>query len=201
MDAHAWDERYRNDDLVWGIEPNQFVRRQCESFLPGAALDLACGEGRNALWLAQLGWQVLGIDYSSVAIARAEALTARQPYDVAIRLSWRVADVTTVAVKEESFDLALVSYVHLPPEQRAALMVKAARAVRSQGRLIVVGHDRRNLVEGVSGPQDETLLYDPHELSDLLGALPDMSVQLAATVERPTDNGVALDTLVRARRA
>lgn len=201
MDAHAWDERYRNDELVWGIEPNQFVRRQCESFLPGVALDLACGEGRNALWLAQLGWQVLGIDYSSVAIARAEALTARQPYDVAIRLSWRVGDVTRVPIKEESFDLALVSYVHLPPGQRAALMLKAGRAVRSQGRLIVVGHDRRNLREGVSGPQNETLLYDAEELSDLLGALPDMSVELAATVERQTDDGVALDTLVRARHA
>ncbi len=201
MDAHAWDERYRNDDLVWGIEPNQFVRRQCESFLPGVALDLGCGEGRNALWLAQLGWQVLGVDYSPVAIARAEALTARQPYDVAIRLSWRVADVTTVAIKEESYDLALVSYVHLPPEQRAALMLKAARAVRSRGRLIVVGHDRRNLREGVSGPQDETLLYDPAELSDLLAALADISVELAATVDRPTGHGVALDTLVRARRA
>ncbi len=201
MDAHGWDERYRNDDLVWGIEPNQFVRRQCESFPPGSALDLACGEGRNALWLAQLGWQVLGIDYSPVAIARAEALTAGQPYDVAIRLSWRVADVTTVPVKEESVDLALLSYVHLPPEQRAALMLKAARSVRPQGRLIVVGHDRRNLREGVSGPQDESLLYDPEELSELLGALAGVSVELAATVERPTDQGVALDTLVRARRS
>ena len=201
MDAHGWDERYRNDDLVWGIEPNQFVRRQCESFPPGSALDLACGEGRNALWLAQLGWQVLGIDYSPVAIARAEALTAGQPYDVAILLSWRVADVTTVPVKEESVDLALLSYVHLPPEQRAALMLKAARSVRPQGRLIVVGHDRRNLREGVSGPQDESLLYDPEELSELLGALAGVSVELAATVERPTDQGVALDTLVRARRS
>ncbi|MGI8994086.1 MAG: class I SAM-dependent methyltransferase, partial [Nocardioidaceae bacterium] len=164
------------------------------------AVDLACGEGRNALWLARLGWRVLGIDYSPVAIERATALTARQPYDVGLRLSWQVGDVRTLSLTEESVDLALVSYVHLPPEQRASLMLKAVRAVRSQGRLIVVGHDRRNLREGVSGPQDETLLYDPTELKAMLAALGDVSVEFAATVERPTADGVALDTLVRARR-
>lgn len=200
MDARAWDERYRSAELVWGSEPNQFVRAQCESFAPGVAADLACGEGRNALWLARLGWQVHGVDFSPVAIERAEALTARQPYDVRLRLKWRVEDIASLSLREESLDLVLISYLHLPPPQMSALVLRAARAVRTHGHLVIVGHDRRNLLEGVSGPQDVSLLYEPQGLRRLLQLVDRLSVELASTVERLTPGGVALDTLVRARR-
>lgn len=200
MDSDAWDARYADADLVWGSEPNQFVREQCQSIPVGVAVDLGCGEGRNALWLARLGWKVTGIDYSSVAIERARALAERERPGVALRLTWRTADVTAVQLRAESVDLALVSYVHLPPEQRAGLMVRAALAVRALGHVIVVGHDRRNLREGVGGPQDERLLYDPAELRALFAGIPRSRVDLAETVQRHTAEGVALDTLVRVRR-
>jgi len=75
MDSAAWDERYRAVDLVWGSEPNRFVAEALGAREPaGRALDLACGEGRNAIWLAQRGWRVTGVDYSPVAIARAHEL-------------------------------------------------------------------------------------------------------------------------------
>jgi len=200
MDAKAWDARYADVDLVWGAEPNQFVRAQCESLAVGVAVDLACGEGRNALWLARLGWQVTGVDYSAVAIERARALAAQERPGVATRLTWRVEDVTALTLRAESVDLALVSYVHLPPELRSSMLVRAALAVRPGGHVIVVGHDRRNLREGVSGPQDERLLYDPVELRSLFAGIPATRVDLAETVERHTADGVALDTLVRVRR-
>lgn len=199
MDAKAWDERYREVELVWGSEPNQFVRRLCERLPVGQALDLGCGEGRNALWLARLGWRVLGVDYSPVAIERAKALSRRESAPVADRVSWRVADVTRDKPRPRSADLVLVSYVHLPADQRAELIRSATRAVRLGGHLVVVGHDRRNLDEGVGGPQDGDLLYAPDELAHLLvGA--GVVVELAETVQRHTENGVALDTLVHARR-
>ncbi|MDQ3484580.1 MAG: class I SAM-dependent methyltransferase [Actinomycetota bacterium] len=200
MDSEAWDARYADADLVWGNEPNQFVRAQCETLAVGVAVDLACGEGRNALWLARLGWQVTGVDYSAVAIERAGILAAQEGTRVASRLTWRVDDVATMQLRAESVDLALVSYVHLPAGQRSSLMLRAALAVRPGGHVIVVGHDRRNLREGVSGPQDERLLYDPLELRSLFAGIPATRVDLADTVERHTADGVALDTLVRVRR-
>lgn len=201
MDADVWDERYRGADLVWGTDPNRFVREQCERLPIGRAIDLACGEGRNALWLARMGWKVTAVDFSPVAIDRARTLSARETRLVQLRLTWRIDDITLRPARRSRFDLALISYVHLPPEQRTALLVTAATSLRPGGRLVVVGHDRRNLTEGVSGPQDPDLLYQPDELRSTLEAIPGITVEMSATVERPTDDGVALDTVARARSA
>lgn len=200
MDSAGWDERYAAHEMLWGLEPNRFVREQCERLPVGEAVDLACGEGRNAVWLARLGWRVTGVDYSAVAIDRARALTAKQPRATAARLGWRVEDVTALELRPASLDLVVASYVHLPAPHRDAMLVAAAQALRPNGHLVVVGHDRRNLAEGVSGPQDVELLYDPAQLRALLTDPGGLRVELARTVERPTTDGVALDTLVRALR-
>ena len=76
MDAAAWDDRYRGSELVWSAEPNRWVRQELTGLPPGRALDLACGEGRNALWLARNGWYVVGVDFSAVALAKAARLAA-----------------------------------------------------------------------------------------------------------------------------
>src|SRR5207244_12631949 len=78
MDATAWDERYRSAELVWGVRPNRWVERELADLPPGRALDLACGEGRNALWLAARGWQVTAVDFSAVALDKARALESQQ---------------------------------------------------------------------------------------------------------------------------
>jgi SAM-dependent methyltransferase len=199
MDASGWNERYRSADLVWGAEPNRFVRRLCERLPAGDALDLACGEGRNALWLARLGWRVLGTDYSDVAIERARELTAGEPEAVRLHTTWRVADVTVDLPKPDRYDLTLVSYLHIQPADFEALLRAAASSVRPSGRLVVVGHDRRNLHEGVGGPQDEDRLYVPDELAALARGA-GLEIEIAETVERPVDDGVALDAIMRARR-
>jgi SAM-dependent methyltransferase len=198
-DADTWNERYRSADLVWGAEPNRFVRRLCERLQPGDAIDIACGEGRNALWLARLGWRVVGVDFSEAAIERARALTEVEPEHVRVHLTWRVADVTVDPPKPARYDLVLVSYVHIEAGSQPAMLRSAARAVRPSGRLVVVGHDRRNLDEGVGGPQDADRLYVPADLAALVEE-EGLVVEVADTVERPTDDGVALDTIVRARR-
>ncbi|MEX1287114.1 MAG: class I SAM-dependent methyltransferase, partial [Acidimicrobiia bacterium] len=74
MDAEQWDARYADKELIWSAEPNQFLPPAVEGMRPGRALDLACGEGRNAIWLARHGWYVLGVDFSSVAIRKAKQL-------------------------------------------------------------------------------------------------------------------------------
>lgn len=200
MDADDWDARYAADDHVWGLEPNRFVREQCERLPVGDALDLACGEGRNALWLAQLGWRVRGVDFSPVAVERARLRTAEQPGLVALHLRWQVADVTTLEPKAASLDLLLASYLHLPAARRDEMLTRLSGALRPGGHLVLVGHDARNLAEGVSGPQDPDLLYEPEQLRRLLSQACGLVVEVARTVERATPAGAALDTVVRARR-
>ncbi len=68
MDSRAWDERYAASELVWSSTPNQFVAAEVADLTPGRALDLAAGEGRNALWLAERGWQVTAVDFSLVGL-------------------------------------------------------------------------------------------------------------------------------------
>ncbi len=199
MDETVWDERYRSTDLVWGSEPNQFVRQLCEGLPIGVAVDLACGEGRNTLWLARLGWQVEGIDFSAVGIARARQLEARESPEVRDRVTWRVADVTASPPQPTSVDLVVISYVHLVEVHRYALVRASVRALRPAGHLVVVGHDRRNLADGVGGPQDPNLLYQPDELAGWIRA-EGLEVERAETVDRVTSAGVALDTLVCASR-
>jgi SAM-dependent methyltransferase len=199
MDASGWNERYSSADLVWGAEPNRFVRWLCERLPVGDALDIACGEGRNALWLARLGWRVLGVDFSAAAIERAMALTAAEPEAVQMHATWRVADLTVEPPKPDRYDLTIVSYVHIDPLNVDPMLRAAAASVRASGHLVVVGHDRRNLVDGVGGPQDAERLYVPEDLA-AIASQTGLEVEVAETVERLTDEGVALDAVLRARR-
>ncbi len=200
MDAAAWDERYQSADLVWGAEPNIFVKQICADLHPGTALDLACGEGRNALWLARQDWDVSATDFSSVAIARARTLAAGEPDDVRRRLTWEVADVTKQDLGDSRYDLVLLSYLHLAWADMHSTLRRAISAVRPDGLLVSVGHDRRNLTEGVGGPPDPEILHVPGTLRAALERLPGIVVERAETTSRETANGTALDCVVVAHR-
>jgi ubiquinone/menaquinone biosynthesis C-methylase UbiE len=89
MERERWDDRYRTDELIWRAEPNRFLVEEVVGLAPGRALDLACGEGRNALWLAERGWQVTAVDFSAVGLAKAQRLASERALD----LRWVEADV------------------------------------------------------------------------------------------------------------
>ena len=72
MDSREWDERYSGDELVWTSTPNQFLVAETVGLPAGQAVDLACGEGRNSIWLAEQGWEVTGVDFSPVGLAKAK---------------------------------------------------------------------------------------------------------------------------------
>ncbi len=199
MDSSAWDARYAaTPDLVWGGEPNRFVVESVEGLTPGSALDLAAGEGRNAAWLAEHGWRVTALDFSPVAVERGRELTARR----GVAVEWRVADVTTYRPVPGSYDLVLISYLHLPAEELAAVLDAARRALRPGGTLVVIGHDRANLTGGTGGPQDPAILLTPETVVDGLAGL---RIRRAETARRPVPTGDggsvdALDTVVVAIR-
>ena len=79
MDAAAWDARYAGAELVWSAGPNVWVRELCAPMPPGVALDVAAGEGRNALWLVEQGWAVVASDFSAVGVERMNEIADRRP--------------------------------------------------------------------------------------------------------------------------
>ena len=200
MDRNVWNQRYETTDLVWTAEPNRFLVAEVEGLAPGTALDLGAGEGRNAVWLAQQGWQVTGVDFSDVGLAKADQLAAAAGVDV----STTCADVTGYTPPPRGFDLVAVVYVHLPASVRRAVYRRAADGVAPGGTLLVVGHDTTNPTDGYGGPQNPDVLFSPDDdvVADLAGS--GLVVEKAERVPRPvmTEDGprVAIDALVRAWR-
>jgi SAM-dependent methyltransferase len=201
VDREDWNERYRGSELLWTATPNRFLVAEAGSLEPGRALDVACGEGRNAVWLAERGWQVLGVDFSDVAIEKARGLAAAR----GVEGEWLAADLGHYRPEPRAFDLVLVFYLQVPSELRRPVLRAAAEAVADGGTLLLVAHDSDNLAEGYGGPRDLRLLYTAADVvEDLDGS--GLEVERAERVDRPveTPDGerIALDALVRlARRA
>jgi SAM-dependent methyltransferase len=166
MDAAAWDERYAAAGLVWSETPNQQVAAELAGLPPGRALDLAAGEGRNALWLAARGWRVTAVDFSRVALEKGRALEQRQERGEPVE--WVHADALTWS--GTGFDLALLAYLQRPEEQRRDAVRRAFTALDVSGTFFLVAHDSSNLLEGTGGPQDPAVLFTAEEvLADLDG--------------------------------
>jgi SAM-dependent methyltransferase len=201
--AAEWDARYADSDLVWGAEPNRWVVEVCAGLPTGRALDLACGEGRNVLWLAQQGWQVTGVDFSQVALDRAARLAQSGP-PPAHPSEWVQADLLSYQPPPAAFDLALIAYLHLPAQQRTAVLRTAAQALAPGGTLLVVAHDSANLTDGTGGPQDARVLYTATDVAHDLTDAPGVQITRAERVEREVVTAAgprrALDLLVTARR-
>jgi len=179
---------------LFGVVPNRFLVAEVSGLAPGRALDVACGAGRNAVWLAEQGWGVLGIDFSDVALENARGLAAERGVDV----EWVQADVRDWEPPARSFDLVVVLYLQLPAGELRPVLARAAEAVAPGGTVLVVGHHRENLDGGYGGPQDPRVLFTPEEVADALGGL---DIEKAERVLRPVEGERdAIDALVRASR-
>ena len=149
MDASDWDERYATKDLIWTAQPNRFLVEHVSDLTPGRALDVAAGEGRNAGWLAERGWETTALDFSPAGIAKGRQLAAAR----GVEIDWLLEDATTWDPPRQAFDVVLVFYLQLPAAQRRAAHQRAAAALAPEGTLLIVGHDRANLVSGCWRPE------------------------------------------------
>jgi len=181
MDQDAWDERYQDEGRLWTAEPNRFLVEAIEGFEPGQALDLAGGDGRNAVWLAQQGWEVEVVDWSDVALDKGRELARR----AGVTVWFTREDLRQWWPPAESRDLVIIAYLHIPYTERHGVWRAAAGAVRRGGRLVVIGHDWENLEKGYGGPQQADVLYSAEELAGVVGE--HLDVIRAEQVIRPVE--------------
>ncbi|MFE4638715.1 class I SAM-dependent methyltransferase [Streptomyces sp. NPDC056773] len=133
-----WDSRYRESERIWSGEANTVLAREAAPLTPGRALDLGCGEGGDAVWLARQGWHVTGTDISGVALERAAAHAAGA--GVADRTAWERHDLAE-SFPAGAYDLVSACFLHTFGEfPRARILRRAAAAVAPGGVLLVVGH-------------------------------------------------------------
>lgn len=209
MDARDWDRRYSDSALVWSATPNQFVVAELAELAPGRALDVATGEGRNALWLAERGWEVTAVDFSLAGLDKARALQTRHERGRDLHIAWVHADVLEYDPGQATYDLVVVAYLQVPAEARRTALRRAFSALADGGTFFVIAHDSSNLTEGTGGPPDPAVLYTAEDvLADLDGERFAVvrAERVARTVE-PSDehrgepSRTAYDALVRLVRA
>jgi SAM-dependent methyltransferase len=194
VEREDWELEYGRPDRAPAQRPGRLLVEATEGLTPGRALDLACGEGRNAAWLVARGWRVTAVDFSAEALRRAQRLGA----DV----DWRQADVRTVGIAEGAYDLVVLAYLHLPPDAMRAMLARAAGGVSPGGRLVVIGHHVDNHEHGCGGPSNPAVLHDPERIG---AALDGFQVERADRIAHPSTpehggTGTAIDSLVVARK-
>jgi SAM-dependent methyltransferase len=209
LDAAAWDERYRTTEMLWSAGPNFFVADRLADREPGVGLDLASGEGRNAIWLASKGWDMTAVDFSSVALQRGREHSDDVEFVEADVFTWdpdqRHGDVgedpSVSARPSPGFDLILIAYLQVEAEPLAELVERVRDWLNPGGELFMIGHDISNLDEGVGGPQVPEILWDLDLMLEWLG---DLRLVEGGIVPRPVevdgDIEYARDTLIRAVR-
>ena len=163
-----WDHRYRERARIWSGNPNRQLVAIAGDLPPGRALDVGCGEGADAAWLASRGWTVLGVDVSEVALDRAREHTAELEPAVAARLEWQQVDLLATPELPADLDLVSVQFMHLPEPEHSRIMRDLAALVGTGGSLLIVAHDPSDLHSGVGRPHQQNLFHTSEQIAGLL---------------------------------
>ena len=197
--AHEWDARYSERDALWSGRPNGRLVAEVAGLTPGRALDVGCGEGADAIWLARRGWTVTAVDISEVALGR-----AREAADLAgVEVGWIRGDALQMAFPTRSFELVSMQYPALPKAAGEVVVRALLDTLQPGGLLLAVYHDlddehREHMKSRGVDPAD---YVDADDLARLLGD--DFTVELHAVeprIDPPPDNPHIRDVVLRARR-
>jgi thioredoxin reductase/SAM-dependent methyltransferase len=201
-DRDWWEERYRSAPGLWSGRPNDVLVTEAAGLPPGRALDAGAGEGGDALWLAERGWQVTALDLSQVAIERGASAAAER--GLAERVRWRQADLTDAPPEPAAYDLVTSAFLHPAAEVREKVLAGLAAAVAPGGTLLVVNHDPSDLHLGIRPDARPDYFATAQELAAVLDPAA-WEVQVAERRPRSArghEGGVheVADAVLRARR-
>ena len=157
-DQERWDKKYQGEEFAYGKKPNAFLKKHLSSLEKGVALDLASGEGRNAVFLAQAGWKVDAVDISPVGVRKARRLAK----EAGVRINFRQADLDFSAIAKEKYDLISILYFW---DRR--LIPRIKRGLKKGGRILFETYTFETLFRGLEGPREAKYLLKANELLDL----------------------------------
>lgn len=178
-----WDERYAQEGFAYGKEPNDFLKENAHLLPKGKILCLAEGEGRNAVFLAQLGHQVLAVDLSATGLAKAKALAGV----LGVSITTQVADLADFAIAPGAWDGIVSIFAHQPPAIRKALHQQVLKGLKPGGVFMLEAYTPRQLaMAGIGGPKQMDMLLT---LQDLQNELPGLHFQIAQEIERKVNEG------------
>jgi SAM-dependent methyltransferase len=167
MDLQRWDERYSKSEYAYGTEPNEFLVSVADRIPPGPVLMLGDGEGRNGVYLAGLGYDVVAVDQSAAGLAKARRLAE----DRGVRIETRQADLREFPIEPGAWAGIVSIFCHLPPAIRVPLHAAAVRGLRPGGIFVLEAYTPKQLGRGTGGPSDPAMLLSLAILSEELSGL------------------------------
>ena len=197
----GWDARYReHPTAIWSGKPNPVLEAEAADLPPGRALDVGCGEGADALWLAERGWRVDAVDISRVALERAKSHAATRNLEV----NWVHADLLTHPPVTGAYDLVNAQYMQLPQQEREAMYAALAAAVRPGGTLLVGAHHPSDLHSKIRRPNVADMFFTAEAVA---AELDDQQWEILVAETRPRtasnhdgESATVHDTVLRALR-
>lgn len=177
-----WDERYSEPDFAYGTEPNEFLFSVISRIPKGKILSLAEGEGRNAVYLASLGYQVTGVDGSEVGLRKAQSLAAER----GVNIKTIHADLGEFHIEPEYWYGILACYCHVPSALRTLLHRTAVRGLKPGGVFVLEAFSKEQLDRNTGGPQSLDMLM---ALDDLKQELHGLEFIHAVQTEREVHEG------------
>ncbi|KAB2343377.1 class I SAM-dependent methyltransferase [Actinomadura rudentiformis] len=197
FDETYWEERYSSHEHIWSGRPNVQLVAETSELTPGTALDVGCGEGADAVWLAERGWKVTAVDYSTTALERGAA------NDTTKSVEWVQGDMNTWEPGRR-FDLISSQFTHPPDGPRQILFARLADMVAPGGTLLIVAHHPSDMETKVRPLQMPELFYTAEEVADSLAKdeWEIVTAEARPRLEKHKDGGQVTvhDTVLRARR-
>ena len=183
MERQSWDERYTQPEFAYGTEPNDFLASVAEQIPPGPVLSIGEGEGRNALFLASLGYEVVAVDQSEVGLTKARKRAEAR----GLRLQTQQADLRDYSIQSAAWAGIVSIFCHLPPSIRLPLHAAVVRGLRPGGVFILEAYTPQQLGRGTGGPSSLDMLLSIATLSNELVGLEFLHAQ---ELEREVREGI-----------
>lgn len=176
-----WNQRYSGDEFVYGTEPNTFLAENAK-LLTGPVLSLAEGEGRNAVFLASLGLEVLGVDGSEVGLEKARKLAASK----GVEIKTEIADLATYEPPANFYGSVVSISAHLPSDVRQRLYPSVEQSLKLGGIILLEAYSKSQLSRDTGGPKDPDMLMTA---ADIVMEFPNCEVILCHEIEREVVEG------------